>query len=114
MASPTINAASQAGIAETNRSRIMRHLYRNGVSSRAQIATALGLTPAAITNISFDHTQFLGNTLAEIAGEKAGIIKPGVPVVIGLPSLPAFHTRSVARMMKERRNVISNTHSISY
>ncbi|MBR5729430.1 MAG: bifunctional folylpolyglutamate synthase/dihydrofolate synthase [Prevotella sp.] len=36
-----------------------------------------------ITNISFDHTQFLGNTLEEIAAEKAGIIKPGVPVVIG-------------------------------
>lgn len=52
MASPTINAASQAGVAETNRSRIMRHLYRNGVSSRAQIATALGLTPAAITKIT--------------------------------------------------------------
>lgn len=52
MASPTINTASQAGVAETNRSRIMRHLYRNGVSSRAQIATALGLTPAAITKIT--------------------------------------------------------------
>lgn len=52
MASPTINAATQAGVAETNRSRIMRHLYRNGVSSRAQIATALGLTPAAITKIT--------------------------------------------------------------
>lgn len=52
MANPTINAASQSGIAETNRSRIMRHLYRNGVSSRAQIATALGLTPAAITKIT--------------------------------------------------------------
>ena len=52
MASPTINAASQAGVAETNRSRIMRHLYRNGVSSRAQIAKALGLTPAAITKIT--------------------------------------------------------------
>ena len=36
-----------------------------------------------ITNIGFDHTQFLGNTLPLIAGEKAGIIKPGVPVVIG-------------------------------
>ena len=36
-----------------------------------------------ITNISFDHTQFLGNTLSQIAGEKAGIIKPGIPVVIG-------------------------------
>ncbi len=36
-----------------------------------------------ITNISFDHTQFLGDTLAKIAGEKAGIIKKGVPVIIG-------------------------------
>lgn len=43
------------------------------------------ITPelSAITNISFDHTQFLGNTLPLIAGEKAGIIKPGIPVVIG-------------------------------
>ena len=37
-----------------------------------------------ITSISFDHTQQLGNTLALIAGEKAGIIKPGVPVVSGV------------------------------
>ena len=36
-----------------------------------------------ITNISLDHVQFLGNTLAKIAGEKAGIIKPDIPVVIG-------------------------------
>ncbi len=36
-----------------------------------------------ITNISPDHTQFLGNTLQEIANEKAGIIKNGIPVVIG-------------------------------
>lgn len=35
-----------------------------------------------ITNISMDHQQFLGNTLAEIAGEKAGIMKDGVPTVI--------------------------------
>ena len=34
-----------------------------------------------ITNISYDHTAILGETLGEIAGEKAGIIKPGVPVV---------------------------------
>jgi dihydrofolate synthase/folylpolyglutamate synthase len=39
---------------------------------------------SVITSISFDHTQQLGNTLAAIAGEKAGIIKPGVPVVCGV------------------------------
>ncbi|MDE5794580.1 MAG: bifunctional folylpolyglutamate synthase/dihydrofolate synthase [Muribaculaceae bacterium] len=43
------------------------------------------ITPelAVITNISKDHTQFLGKTLVEIAGEKAGIIKEGVPCVVG-------------------------------
>lgn len=38
---------------------------------------------SVITNISYDHTQFLGDTLEKIAAEKAGIIKRGVPVVIG-------------------------------
>ncbi len=38
---------------------------------------------SVITNISKDHTAFLGDTLQEIAVEKAGIIKPGVPVVVG-------------------------------
>lgn len=43
------------------------------------------ITPilSIITNISFDHTQFLGDTLTKIAKEKAGIIKRGIPVVIG-------------------------------
>ena len=38
---------------------------------------------SVITNIGFDHTQFLGDTLPEIANEKAGIIKPKTPIVIG-------------------------------
>ncbi len=43
------------------------------------------ITPllSVITNISYDHQDMLGDTLAQIAGEKAGIIKPGVPVVVG-------------------------------
>jgi dihydrofolate synthase / folylpolyglutamate synthase len=43
------------------------------------------ITPeiSVITNISYDHMDFLGNTLQKIAFEKAGIIKPGIPVVIG-------------------------------
>lgn len=59
----------------------------------AVIETGLGgrldstniITPilSIITNISFDHTAFLGNTLTAIAAEKAGIIKPSIPVVIG-------------------------------
>ena len=39
---------------------------------------------SVITSISYDHTQLLGNTLAQIAAEKAGIIKPGIPVISGV------------------------------
>ncbi|NMN00873.1 NagC family transcriptional regulator [Bifidobacterium sp. DSM 109958] len=46
------DAPSIATVSETNRSRIMKHLYHEGVSSRAQIAKALHLTPAAITKIT--------------------------------------------------------------
>lgn len=68
------------------------HFARHGVDI-AVIEVGLGgrldstniITPllSVITNISLDHTALLGNTIELIAGEKAGIIKPGVPVVIG-------------------------------
>ena len=50
-------------------------------------ATNVVRTPlvTAITNIGLDHTELLGDTLGAIAGEKAGIIKPGVPCVTGVP-----------------------------
>lgn len=49
------------------------------------------ITPilSVITNISLDHTQFLGDTVEQIATEKAGIIKPGTPVVIGEADKPS-------------------------
>ncbi|MGK2922080.1 MAG: bifunctional folylpolyglutamate synthase/dihydrofolate synthase [Methyloceanibacter sp.] len=43
-----------------------------------------------ITPISIDHVSFLGETLAEIAGEKAGILKPGVPCIVGRQEAEAF------------------------
>lgn len=54
-----------------------------GLGGRLDCTNIITPLLSIITNISMDHTQFLGNTLAEIAGEKAGIIKPHVPVVIG-------------------------------
>ena len=54
-----------------------------GLGGRLDCTNIITPILSIITNISFDHTQFLGNTLAEIAGEKAGIIKPLVPVVVG-------------------------------
>ena len=54
-----------------------------GLGGRLDCTNIIRPLVSIITNISFDHTQFLGDTLAKIAGEKAGIIKAGVPVVIG-------------------------------
>ena len=54
-----------------------------GLGGRLDSTNVVTPVLSVITNIGLDHTQFLGETLAEIAGEKAGIIKPGVPVVIG-------------------------------
>lgn len=54
-----------------------------GLGGRLDCTNIISPILSVITNISFDHTQFLGNTLAEIAGEKAGIIKHKTPVVIG-------------------------------
>jgi len=47
---------------------------------------------STLVPVSFDHMQYLGDTLAKIAGEKAGILKPGVPAVIGLQSDEAMQT----------------------
>jgi dihydrofolate synthase/folylpolyglutamate synthase len=69
------------------------------------------ITPAvgAITTIGYDHQQYLGDTLAEIAFEKAGIIKPGIPIVIG--ALPPEAATVVRRVAAERRaQVIDAAH----
>jgi len=54
-----------------------------GLGGRLDSTNIITPEVSVITNIGFDHTQFLGETLAEIAFEKAGIIKPEIPVVIG-------------------------------
>ena len=54
-----------------------------GLGGRLDCTNIIKPELSIITNISFDHQQFLGNTLTEIAGEKAGIIKSDIPVIIG-------------------------------
>lgn len=54
-----------------------------GLGGRLDCTNIITPELSIITNISFDHVQLLGNTLAQIASEKAGIIKRGIPVVIG-------------------------------
>ena len=54
-----------------------------GMGGRLDSTNVITPLVSVITNIGFDHTQFLGDTYEAIAFEKAGIIKPGIPVVIG-------------------------------
>ena len=54
-----------------------------GLGGRLDSTNIITPLVSVITNIGLDHTQFLGNTLQAIAFEKAGIIKPSIPVVIG-------------------------------
>lgn len=54
-----------------------------GLGGRLDCTNIITPTLSIITNISFDHTQFLGDTIEKIAAEKGGIIKDGIPVVIG-------------------------------
>lgn len=58
-------------------------VIETGMGGRLDSTNIITPLLSVITNISMDHQQFLGDTLPKIAGEKAGIIKPGVPVVIG-------------------------------
>lgn len=69
-----------------------------GMGGRLDSTNVIIPEVSVITNIGFDHMQFLGNTLPLIAGEKAGIIKPNVPVVI---SQKQHETFSVFRKKAE-------------
>lgn len=80
-------------------------LLETGLGGRLD-ATNVVARPAAtaITRISYDHMQFLGETLAEIAGEKAGILKPGVPCVLAPQRDP-----TVRMVIAERARAVGAT-----
>ena len=59
-------------------------VWETGMGGRLDATNVVTPVASVITNIAFDHMKALGNTLAAIAGEKAGIIKPGVPVFYGV------------------------------
>ena len=70
-----------------------------GLGGRLDATNIIHPDLCVITNISLDHTQLLGDTLEKIAGEKAGIIKEDVPVVIGKrqpETMPVFEAKAAA------------------
>lgn len=72
-----------AGLLAFSRTAADYTLLEVGLGGRMDATNVITPELSVITPISIDHEQFLGNTLAKIAAEKAGIIKRGVPVVVG-------------------------------
>ncbi len=71
-----------------------------GLGGRLDCTNIITPLLGIITNISFDHTQFLGNTLGQIAAEKAGIAKAGVPLLLGESAEPVIYD-TIAQKAKE-------------
>jgi dihydrofolate synthase / folylpolyglutamate synthase len=65
-------------------------IWETGLGGRLDATNIVTPLLSVITNIGFDHQQWLGNTLAAIAAEKAGIIKPGIPAVTAVQALEAL------------------------
>ncbi len=76
-------------------------VIETGLGGRLDTTNIITPILSIITNISLDHTALLGDTLEKIASEKAGIIKPGIPVVIGEAS-PA-----IRRVFIERAKLVN-------
>ena len=77
-----------------------------GMGGRLDSTNVLTPLVSVITNISYDHTSILGDTLAEIAGEKGGIIKPGVPVVSAPQRLEALEVLEQLASQRETEFVL--------
>ncbi|MDE7387821.1 MAG: bifunctional folylpolyglutamate synthase/dihydrofolate synthase, partial [Muribaculaceae bacterium] len=71
-----------------NRQKVDLAIIEVGLGGRLDSTNIITPLASVITNISLDHTGLLGDTIEAIAAEKAGIIKPGVPVVIGPDMMP--------------------------
>jgi len=75
-------------------------LLETGLGGRLDATNVVTPELSIITSVSLDHTDLLGDTLAKIAAEKAGILKPGVPALLG--RLPAEAEEVVRRSAQER------------
>jgi dihydrofolate synthase/folylpolyglutamate synthase len=78
------------------RERVECGVFEVGLGGRLDATNILSPTLTVITRIDFDHENFLGHSLKEIAGEKAGILKPGVPAIVA-PQAPKAREVLLAR-----------------
>jgi dihydrofolate synthase/folylpolyglutamate synthase len=82
------------------RERVDWVVWETGLGGRLDATNIVTPDVCIITNIGLEHQQYLGPTLPEIAAEKAGIIKPGVPVVSAVEAGPAAEV--IAEMAREK------------
>ncbi|MGN0232893.1 MAG: bifunctional folylpolyglutamate synthase/dihydrofolate synthase [Bacteroidaceae bacterium] len=75
-----------------------------GLGGRLDCTNIIQPLVSVITNISFDHIQILGDTLEKIAGEKAGIIKHGIPAIVG-----EWGKESVAKVFAQKADEVGTT-----
>src|SRR5207253_5112028 len=75
-------------------------IWETGMGGRLDATNVVTPLASVITNVQFDHQQWLGARLASIAAEKAGIIKPGIPVITGASKPEAL--RVIAKIARER------------
>ncbi len=85
----TFEAVTAMGFLHFARQDVDWAVIEVGLGGRLDATNVITPQISVITSLSLDHTKWLGNTLAEIATEKAGIIKPGVPVVSQQQTLEA-------------------------
>lgn len=81
-------------------------IYETGLGGRLDATSSVEPAICGITSIGMDHMQYLGNTVEEIAAEKAGIIREGVPVVINTGSIAADNV--IEEVAKEKNAPLYN------
>ena len=83
-------------------------VWETGLGGRLDATNAVTPLVSVITNIAFDHMQYLGDTIEQIAGEKAGIIKSGIPVVTGADGAALNAIRQVCVEMNSPLRVVAD------
>jgi len=87
-------------------------VWETGLGGRLDATNVVTPLVSVITNIGFDHMQYLGDTLEQIAGEKAGIIKPGIPVVTGVEGAALEVIRRVAAEQHAPLTVVNRADAV--
>jgi dihydrofolate synthase/folylpolyglutamate synthase len=81
-------------------------VIETGLGGRLDATNIVKPEVSVITNISYEHTNLLGKTIYKIAGEKGGIIKPGVPVVTGIENNGNDAARRIREICDERKSTL--------